>query len=800
MLLASNSRFRTLYFTRTHYFPQFSSTRKTDLPSYPSRRRRHARFVLASRRLNDGSRDGSSESSWRQSWSSWKQSWANWRSPVPAEFIALGLYVVYDFGSGYYIGYYKGKTRFSSNSYAWMPWDGHDITEEDRDVASDEPDKHTNERGYAPLKRSFEIRLLAIHPGKEDSPVECSLHHQKLRGGRGYEAVSYVWGDSNNMLEIVCNEKPRSVRKNLYDALTQLRRPDKERFVWVDMLCVDQDNNAEKTQQVRIMGEIYSNARRVLIWLGNEPRTEKSLNLLVETFKNRDKMPVREDPDWDTVLHLFSNQWFRRVWCIQEVVLAKKPVVLSGNSSVEWETFVNAGRWVRNNSFLRTTSREHTKTLEHLDVLQKMRDTRKNTHWLERHSLLQLVFLTRGFEATDPRDKLFALVGLASDVMSSDWEVTPDYDLSLSEVYRRFALWHLTRNRQVEVFSLGTNRDLPSSEELETLPSWVPDLTRPDMAAPLPKLDYLSPNYIDIRYDILKEFRARAHHLKNAIKVYHADLNLPWWGLGRRSRFEPPRIAFTEGTSVIHLVGTEIGTVKTLGTTLDDTNPNISPLVSQDHTLDMARIVQTGRWLRESWRLVTADNSGNKHELPNNVFESAWRTMICDMTSDGHNVKPGVYRDVSREIYKSVCAQMMGEERKEAESVTAAKESAISDIAATGKSYDQSKSKATGMQVDDDDKAIFNEDELLVHLPIRKWYDSRRFGINESGDFAAVPKATRTGDIICIFNGGRVPYVLRPGKRGYYQLVGECYVHGMMRGEVKVKFPSAEYQRNFAIR
>lgn len=234
-------------------------------------------------------------------------------------------------------------------------------------------------------------------------------------------------------------------------------------------------------------------------------------------------MPVREDPDWDAVLHLFSNQWFRRVWCIQEVVLAKKPVVLSGNSSVEWETFVNAGRWVKNNSFIRTTSREHRRTLEHLDVLQKMRDTRKNTHWLERHSLLQLVFLTRGFEATDPRDKLFALVGLASDVMSSDWEVTPDYDLSLTEVYRRFAPWHLTRNRQVEIFSLGTNRDLPSSEELEALPSWVPDLRRPDMAAPLPKLDYLSPNYIDIRYDILKGFRARAHHLKNAINVGRSD-------------------------------------------------------------------------------------------------------------------------------------------------------------------------------------------------------------------------------------------------------------------------------------
>ncbi|GFP58807.1 hypothetical protein TASIC1_0011017400 [Trichoderma asperellum] len=146
---------------------------------------------------------------------------------------------------------------------------------------------------------------------------------------------------------------------------------------------------------------------------------------------------------------------------------------------------------------------------------------------------------------TDPRDKLFALIGLAGDVLSSDWEVTPNYNLSVDEAYRRFALWHLTRKRQFEVFSFGRNHDLPLSSQLESLPSWVPDLTRSDFTAPLPKLEYLSTNYIDMRYDVLKEFELRKKYFHEGIKIYHADLKYPWWAVGRHSDFRPAQIAFS---------------------------------------------------------------------------------------------------------------------------------------------------------------------------------------------------------------------------------------------------------------
>ncbi|EHK48775.1 hypothetical protein TRIATDRAFT_180369, partial [Trichoderma atroviride IMI 206040] len=115
-----------------------------------------------------------------------------------------------------------------------------------------------------------EIRVLVLHPGEKGSPIKCSLQHGGLRSKRpGFEALSYVWGNPAVTNDITCDNRKRAVGKNLYDALERLRLPDKDRVLWVDALCINQSDNKEKTQQVRIMGEIYTRAQRVLIWLGN---------------------------------------------------------------------------------------------------------------------------------------------------------------------------------------------------------------------------------------------------------------------------------------------------------------------------------------------------------------------------------------------------------------------------------------------------------------------------------------------------------------------------------------------------
>ena len=87
-------------------------------------------------------------------------------------------------------------------------------------------------------------------------------------------------------------------------------------------------------------------------------------------------------------------------------------------------------------------------------------------------NLLELTFLTRRFQASDPRYKLFAFIGPANDVRSSDWRIVPNYDLPTAEVYHRFALGTSPAHKFRDL-SLGINRDISPNTNLEMLPSWV---------------------------------------------------------------------------------------------------------------------------------------------------------------------------------------------------------------------------------------------------------------------------------------------------------------------------------------
>lgn len=116
------------------------------------------------------------------------------------------------------------------------------------------------------------IRLLRVLPGKpEDQTIRCQLRETSLLDAAGrYKALSYVWGShvtgENNA--VYCNGVIVHVTMNLYSALHNLRDSTSVVTMWVDSLCIDQSNEKERTQQVRMMREIYSNSKEVIIWLG----------------------------------------------------------------------------------------------------------------------------------------------------------------------------------------------------------------------------------------------------------------------------------------------------------------------------------------------------------------------------------------------------------------------------------------------------------------------------------------------------------------------------------------------------
>ncbi|KAF2461212.1 heterokaryon incompatibility, partial [Lineolata rhizophorae] len=89
-----------------------------------------------------------------------------------------------------------------------------------------------------------------------------------LRSSPKYEALSYTWGDALDRHSIACEGKTIRVTANLLSALQHLRQPDVTRILWVDAVCINQGNIAERDAQVRMMGDIYRMAARVLVWLG----------------------------------------------------------------------------------------------------------------------------------------------------------------------------------------------------------------------------------------------------------------------------------------------------------------------------------------------------------------------------------------------------------------------------------------------------------------------------------------------------------------------------------------------------
>jgi hypothetical protein len=136
---------------------------------------------------------------------------------------------------------------------------------------------------YASLaSKSRDIRLLTLCPGDWNDVIQCFTRVASLDSNPVYEAISYAWGNSKDTKTILLDGHKVGLRSNLESALRHLRKPNQALSLWADALCIDQENVAEKTNQVSLMKEIYSACNRVYIWLGI-PDSQLHINTRLET-------------------------------------------------------------------------------------------------------------------------------------------------------------------------------------------------------------------------------------------------------------------------------------------------------------------------------------------------------------------------------------------------------------------------------------------------------------------------------------------------------------------------------------
>lgn len=155
---------------------------------------------------------------------------------------------------------------------------------------------------YSPLADSNEIRLLDLQPRRPGQGIKCTTRHVKLSENPQYEALSYMWGPKEHR-QIEIDEAVVEVRQNLWDALLELRLEKDIRTLWIDAICINQDDISERNHQVTQMGTIYKNSVRCVAWLGLSDRSslDDALSFLVEA----------EDTGTATITyhHLFSYKF-----------------------------------------------------------------------------------------------------------------------------------------------------------------------------------------------------------------------------------------------------------------------------------------------------------------------------------------------------------------------------------------------------------------------------------------------------------------------------------------------------------
>ena len=392
-------------------------------------------------------------------------------------------------------------------------------------------------------KEASEIRLMTILPGVFGSQVRITIQNHVFPGSQipVYEALSYAWGSNQKSVKIRIEEsdgdRTLAVTSNLAEALQYLRYEKKPRVLWIDAICVDQQNVQERGHQVSRMADIYRSASPVLIWLGPEFASSdvamRELSALGSTVRvnwgTYELIPLSGDSYcvWQATPSPFGEQgsvlrsienlldrlWFKRLWIWQEIRLAKIGAqILCGDKIMAWETFRNAMRCLSRHKALSNKMYHLTGPISRLCdyahsqylVLEILRDTMDCTY-------------------SDPRDRIYAILNLIHPEMILGFE--PDYSKSTEEVFWTFVMNYTSTNGTLDLLTQCEMRELKAVK----VPSWVPDWTVPRECNSLQLSKACRGSKGEAHFDDMGMLRVIARCVGSVDSVHRQDLRQTTW-------------------------------------------------------------------------------------------------------------------------------------------------------------------------------------------------------------------------------------------------------------------------------
>jgi hypothetical protein len=392
------------------------------------------------------------------------------------------------------------------------------------------------------------IRLLKIVAGSSDddlATLDIQLERYNLDNVPYFHALSYTWGPpkredraytKEDMVDVLVNGDGFSIFPNLADALHRLLELGHAEHYWVDALCINQDDTDEREVQVGMMDRIFKAANRIDIWIGESDDShagavaqvmETMSKLLDDEIDRLDKggrawqvldlasgpflesygLPNMNNEIWHSFIDFFERTWFRRVWILQEVALAREAVVLWDEHIISWETVSNCV------TFLSLTNMalglaELSRTSESVGQAERIAsscisiglvkwlcddpryilrtglsvrllDDMQRNEVTVADAFLTLLLASRFQGSTDKRDKIFSLIGITNHVsdlmmLPQQTSLSPDYKSTTAKIFTAATTWIVQECNHIGILTLVSDASMISVPEL---PSWVPDFS-----------------------------------------------------------------------------------------------------------------------------------------------------------------------------------------------------------------------------------------------------------------------------------------------------------------------------------
>jgi hypothetical protein len=603
---------------------------------------------------------------------------------------------------------------------------------------------------YQPLDvQSKEIRLVDLQPAQNRrDPIHCKIRHVKLNAPGEFIALSYAWGDTMNKRPIFVNGRKLLITRNLEQFFRETHVSENEQTFWIDAVCINQNNLAERSSQVQIMKEIYSAAIFVLVWLGlKDENSERAFDLIYECYTvaqtalavpdinqqrtnisawiSSQTSPLFETCSWLAVADLLNRPWWSRAWIVQEIVMAKNALFKCGDFVLPWDYFLLVSTAIIN--YLGAISRiavgsynSSTHPVETDLFLSRFSRLSGGAgrvraiattkyHGVGDKSSYAFYDILRQHmmaNATDPRDKIYAFLGLAAKEHTEAAKVPVDYTIHPADLYRTVTISHLETKRALyilnECYGIGRPNGFsswcPRFNEL----AWKP-------AGDIRFMDY-PPHLI---FDATGDMKAEFH--------------------------------FTEDNLGLLIASVRVDTVKAIGSIFAH---RVGETVDgMEYTLEN---------IQKSWGYLAAglkkssigpQKISDDEEIEAWIHSGLYPTGISNHEAFTRTFLGNPKADLNTNYYNPL----------------------------NGLDADQ---RMTNVTLDPDG---MNDAHMRGRMGLM--CDDRRFYVTSQGYYGLGPPVTQIGDVVCVFLGGKIPFLLRP-QGNVYEIVSESYVQGLMSGEV----------------